>query len=107
MKKLSVLTRAALIVCAVSQFHFNSLKAADVIDSSLKVRFNFDAAPVSDVIADTSPAAAHPGTNNLAVWAASEGTRNGVMQFDPNAPSQITLSPASDLNSSVGTITFW
>ena len=48
---------------------------ADVIDASLKVRLNFDAAPVGDVIADTSPAGGHPGTNSLATWAASESGR--------------------------------
>src|SRR2546423_4243267 len=80
---------------------------ADVIDDSLKVRFNFDAAPANDVIVDSSPAGGHPGTNNLANWAATEDGRSGVMSFDPNAPSQIVLSAAADLNSSVGTISFW
>src|SRR4051812_11480392 len=80
---------------------------ADVLDASLKVRFNFDAEPAGDVIVDSSPAGGHSGTNNLAVWSASESGRNGVMNFDGTAPSQITLSAAPDLNSSVGAITFW
>jgi hypothetical protein len=80
---------------------------ADVIDASLKVRFNFDAAPVADAIADTSPAAGHPGANNSAQWAATEGGRNGVMNFDGTIPAQITVPAAADLNSNVGAITFW
>src|SRR4051794_31510610 len=67
---------------------------ADVIDNSLKVRFNFDAAPVDDVIVDSSPGGGHPGTNSFANWVDSEDGRSGVMSFDPNAPSQILLSPA-------------
>ena len=80
---------------------------ADVIDASLKVRLNFDAAPVGDVIADTSPAGGHPGTNSLATWAASESGRTGVMGFDGTSPSQITIAAAPDLDSTVGTIAFW
>ena len=80
---------------------------ADVIDSSLIVRFNFDAAPTNDVIVDTSPAGGHPGTNNLATWAASEAGRQGVMNFDGTVPNQITLAAAPALNSTVGTIAFW
>jgi hypothetical protein len=99
--------RASLIACASVFSPFGLVQAADVIDASLKVRFNFDAAPVDEVVADTSPAAAHAGANNQAIWVASEGTRSGVMQFDPNLPSQITIAPAADLNSSVGTISFW
>ena len=83
------------------------LVAADVLDSSLIVRLNFDAAPVGDVIVDTSPAGGHPGTNNLATWMASEDGRQGVMNFDGTAPNQITVAAASPLNSPVGTIAFW
>src|SRR5437016_14244112 len=74
---------------------------ADVIDSSLKVRLNFDSAPVGDVIADTSPAGGHLGSNNSATWVANEAGRDGVMSFDGTVPSQITLAPPADLNSSV------
>jgi hypothetical protein len=83
------------------------LAGADVIDSSLLVRFNFDAAPVGDVIVDTSPGGAHPGANILATWQDSEVGRTGVMSFDGTLASQITVPAALDLNSSVGTITFW
>ena len=81
--------------------------AADVLDSSLIVRLNFDAAPVGDVIVDTSPAGGHPGTNNLATWVASVGSHQGVMNFDGTVPNQITVGAAPALNSSVGTIAFW
>src|SRR5258706_8565688 len=94
--------RTVLSSFAVAITISSSAIRADVIDDSLKVRFNFDAAPVGDVIVDTSPAGGHPGTNNLASWVASDDGRNGVMSFDPNAPSQIVLSAAADLNSSVG-----
>jgi hypothetical protein len=80
---------------------------ADVIDNSLIVRFNFDAAPTNDVIVDTSPAGGHPGTNSLATWVASEAGRQGVMNFDGTVPNQITVAAAPALNSAVGTIAFW
>ena len=79
----------------------------DVIDNSLVLRFDFDAAPAADVVVDKSPAGGHPGTNFSATWAASEEGRNGVMNFDGAIPNQITVAPASDLNSMVGAITFW
>ena len=83
------------------------LVGADVLDSSLKVRLNFDAAPAGTVVADTSPAGGHPGTNNFATWVANEAGRQGVMSFDGNALNQITLAAAPELNSPAGTITFW
>ena len=86
---------------------FVPLAGADVLDRSLIVRFNFDAEPVGDVIVDTSLGGAHPGANILATWQDTEAGRAGVMSFDGTLPSQITLPAAPDLNSSVGTITFW
>jgi hypothetical protein len=86
---------------------FVSPADADVLDNSLIVRLNFDAAPVGDVIVDTSPAGGHPGTNNLATWAATEAGRQGVMNFDGTVPNQITVAAAPALNSPVGTIAFW
>src|ERR1043166_3599913 len=81
--------------------------AADVIDASLKMWFNFDSAPVGNVIADSSPAAGHPGTNFLAVWNASENGRSGVMDFKAPIPNRITIPAIPALNSSTGTISFW
>src|SRR5258708_3035791 len=93
--------RCLLCLCA------SNLLVADVIDASLVLRFNFDAAPVGGVIADTSPAGGHPGANTSAAWAATEGTRTGVMSFDGTVPSQITVAPPAYFNSWVGAITFW
>ena len=81
--------------------------AADVIDSSLKLRLNFDAAPVNDVVADTSPAAAHPATNLYASWRSAENGRNGVMDFKAPIPNRITVPAIPALNSTQGTISFW
>ncbi|HKS37468.1 MAG TPA: hypothetical protein VJW76_09785 [Verrucomicrobiae bacterium] len=104
----SIFSRIGIYVSAVALIlAFVPRTGADVIDSSLKVRLNFDAAPVADVVLDTSPASGHPGTNSLATWAASEAGRNGVMRFDPTSPSQITVSASPDFNSSAGSITFW
>src|SRR5262245_24445051 len=83
------------------------LASADVIDNSLKVRLNFDASPVGDVIVDTSPAGAHPGTNVAAAWVANDTGRQGLMSFDGSVPNQITIAAATDLNSPTGTIAFW
>src|SRR5262249_38707937 len=51
------------------------------LGASLIARYNFDAAPVNDVIVDSAPGARHPGTNRLATWAASVAGRTGIMQF--------------------------
>src|SRR5262245_34975097 len=83
------------------------LASADVIDSSLKMRLNFDAVPVGDVVVDTSPAGSHPGTNNLASWVATEASRSGIMFFDGVSLNQIAVASASDFDSQVGTIAFW
>jgi hypothetical protein len=80
---------------------------ADVLDSSLLVRLNFDAAPVGDVVVDSSPGGGHPGTNVLATWMASEDGRQGVMSFDGTVPNQIKVGAAPALNSTTGTIAFW
>src|SRR5438105_9569167 len=98
-----------LAVLALFTFNLAFIRPvqADVLDSSLIVRFNFDAAPVNDVIVDSSPAGGHPGTNNQATWVASDAGRNGIMQFDGTVPNQITLAAAPALNSTVGTIAFW
>ncbi|HEU0040493.1 MAG TPA: LamG domain-containing protein, partial [Verrucomicrobiae bacterium] len=71
------------------------------------MRFNFDSAPAGNVIVDTSPAAAHPGTNFGATWSASEGGRSGVMDFRAPIPNRITVPAIPALNSSTGTISFW
>src|SRR5882762_3127479 len=86
---------------------FSRVFAADVIDASLRLRFNFDAAPVNNVIVDSSPSATHPGTNFSAVWRASENGRNGVMDFKAPIPNRITVPAIPALNSTQGTISFW
>ncbi len=88
-------------------FSFNVGFAADVIDGSLQMRLNFDAAPVNNVIVDTSPAAAHPGTNFAATWSSSENGRSGVMDFKAPNFNRITVPAIPVLNSTQGTICFW
>src|SRR4051812_23190853 len=102
MKPFHFAVRAIIVLVSAS-----ILLRADVIDNSLALRLNFDAEPVADVIQDTSPAGGHPGTNLLAAWVASEDGRTGVMSFDGTFPSEITVAPATNLNSSTGAITFW
>jgi hypothetical protein len=78
------------------------------LGASLVARYDFDAAPANNVIADTAPGSRHPGTNLLATWTASVAGRSGVMQFSPADPgSQIVVPPHADFNSSKGTIAFW
>jgi concanavalin A-like lectin/glucanase superfamily protein len=101
-RKYSLSTVPLLILASVTPAF-----AADVIDSSLLMRFNFDAAPVNNVIVDTSPAATHPGTNVGAVWSASEMGRSGVMDFTAPNFNRIKVPAIPALNSSVGTISFW
>lgn len=101
-KKVSFLLALFLPVLA----RFTDAYAQDVTNG-LRMRFNFDAAPVSNVIVDSSPAAAHPGTNFGATWSASEGGRSGVMDFKAPIPYRITVPAIPALNSSTGTISFW
>jgi hypothetical protein len=103
MKKLSLF----LIGFVFIALSFRPLLGADVIDASLRMRFNFDSAPVSNVIVDTSPSATHPGTNFGATWSALELGRSGVMDFKAPIPNRITVPPIPALNSSTGTISFW
>jgi hypothetical protein len=78
------------------------------LGASLIARYDFDAAPVNNVIADTAPGSKHPGKNFLATWAAAVAGHSGVMQFSPADPgSQIAVPPHADFNSSKGTIAFW
>ncbi len=103
MQTLSLVLTAFLLVVS----SLRSVFAADVIDASLRMRFNFDAAPVNNVIVDSSPSATHPGTNFLAVWSASESSRSGVMDFKAPILNRITVPAIPALNSSTGTICFW
>ncbi len=103
MQTLSLLFTAFLLVVSSLRPVF----AADVIDASLRMRFNFDAAPVNNVIVDSSPSATHPGTNFLAVWNTSENNRTGVMDFKAPIVNRIIVPPIPALNSSTGTICFW
>ena len=103
MKRLSLILSAFALVI----YSFGPVRAADVIDASLRMRFNFDAAPVNNVIVDSSPSATHPGTNFGAIWAASENGRSGVMDFKAPVPNRITVPAIPALNSSNGTICFW
>ena len=80
--------------------------AADVT-AGLKLRFSFDSAPVNNVVADTSPAGTHPGTNYLATWQANENGRAGVMDFIAPIPNSISVPAIPALNSTQGTISFW
>jgi len=86
---------------------FRPVRAADVIDASLRLRFNFDSAPANNVIVDSSPSGTHPGTNIGAIWTASENGRNGVMDFKAPIRNRITVPAIPALNSSKGTISFW
>src|SRR5690349_2909795 len=94
--------RGILLLLAASRF-----LCADVIDSSLILRLNFDTDPVGGVVNDTSPAGGHPGSNVSATWVATEDGRSGVMNFDGTVPGELSVEPAADLNSSTGAITFW
>ena len=78
-----------------------------VLDSSLKLRFSFDVAQGSAMLADTSPAASHPGFNSGTTYFGSSGGRNGVMQFTATPSNQVVIPPHTDFNSSTGTIAFW
>ena len=83
--------------------------------TSMVVRFDFEAAPVTNVILDSKPSGTrHDGLNLGATWLASSTdaasapvTRTGVMQFDANVGHQITLAPHADFNSARGTICLW
>src|SRR6185369_9313200 len=87
-----------LLWCTLLAFAFQNSRGADVIDGSLRLRLNFDAAPVNNVVADSSPSAAHPGVNSNAVWVASESGRNGVMRFKAPVDNRISVSAIPAFN---------
>ena len=86
----------------------------DVIDDSLIVRYDFDAAPVGEVIIDSSPGGSdHPGANFDASWVDLAFDplgvgRGGLMAFDSEVGSQITVPGHDDFDlPERGTISFW
>src|SRR5688572_19342886 len=98
--------RISVLLSALS-ISVAGISAADVIDASLRLRYNFDAAPAANVIVDSSPSATHPGQNQNAVWVATEGNRSGVMDFSALGQDRITVPAIPALNSPQGTIAFW
>ena len=68
--------------------------------------------PINNLVLDTNPnGPEHDGLNNGATWVASDTagsvTRTGVMSFAASAPSQITVSGATNFDSTIGTLMFW
>jgi hypothetical protein len=102
-----MLPRFLLVRTSLLALSAASLFAADVIDASLLLRYNFDAAPVGNLIVDSSPSAAHPGTNQNAVWTSNDAGRSGVMNFIAPIPDRMVVPAIPALNASVGTISFW
>lgn len=93
--------------------------SAGLAKTNLKQRLNFDSAPTTSAVIDTSPAN-HPATNLGASWvdlstdtAAPLRNRDGVMQFraaDSNGSQTgdlMTVAAHADFNSTAGTISFW
>ncbi len=80
-----------------------------------QVQAHFQAAPiqmdlgtVGNVVPDTKPVGMpHHAINQTATWAATDGARSGVMQFNASTPSLITAAPTADMNGTSGTISFW
>jgi hypothetical protein len=67
---------------------------------------------ISNLVPDSNPEVRqHNGLNHGAAWVASSNdgsvTRSGVMSFNANTSSQITVSGETNFNSSTGTIMFW
>ena len=94
------------LLLAVCGLALSQVAWADT-NNILALRFNFDAAPVNNVIVDTSPLANHPGAGQGATWAAEEAGRNGVMRFALPTVQQATIAPSPDFDGRAGTIAFW
>ena len=83
--------------------------------NALALRWNFDAAPVADLLLDTKPTGTPRfGTNDSARWVglsldagAVAVRRDGVMRLDPAEGSQLVAGPSADFNGLRGTISFW
>jgi hypothetical protein len=83
----------------------SQIKAHVLAGTPLAVAIN---ANVSNVVVDSKPVGTpHNGVNGGAIWAASNGSRTGVMQFIGTNTTQITLENNPDFQSTVGTISFW
>jgi len=65
-------------------------------------------AKTSGIVVDSKPSGTpHHGVNHGATWAASNGSRSGVMQFVDTNSTQITVPTTADFDSTTGTIMFW
>src|SRR5262249_22786167 len=81
-----------------------SAEAMLTVVREVTVIYSFEAAPVGDVIVDsTTNTTKHNGVNIGATWVASQDGRTGVMSFDGVAENQITIAPAPELDSMRGT----
>ena len=95
--------QSAALWLAVCSLAFSPAAWAD--NDLLKLRFNFDAAPVDNVVVDQL--GRHHGTVAGAQWAAAEDGRSGVMRFIVPVVPQIIITPTSEFDGTEGTIAFW
>lgn len=65
--------------------------------------------PAAGIVVDSKTVGLpHHGQTTTATWAATDGTRSGVMQFNSATPSVIRSAPNADFNNATnGTICFW
>jgi len=111
-------TTSALSIANVSRTDFASydLRVTNLYGTAISSPVTVDeilTAKINNLVLDSKPLGPeHDGLNNGATWVASSTdgasvTRAGVMNFDTNAPNQITVAPDTNFNASVGTISFW
>jgi len=90
-------------------FYNYALSPAQVSQHTLSgtpLRISMTAA--SDIVVNAAPAGAPVNGQNFgATWLASDAGRSGVMQFDATNGNQIVVRGYPQLNSTVGTISFW
>ncbi len=71
--------------------------------------FQVTMTPATGIVVDSKTVGVpHHGQTTTATWAATDGTRSGVMQFNSATPSVIASAANADFNAATnGTICFW
>lgn len=91
-------------------FYNYALTQAQVQNHAFLVApFTVTMTPATGIVVDSKTVGLpHHGQTTTATWAATDGTRSGVMQFNPATPSVITSAVNADFNAATnGTICFW
>jgi hypothetical protein len=102
-----------ILIAMIVFLYFLSCIFSQTCSTSLPsplARYDFDAAPIANVVVDST--LSHNGTSQNATWLSAStdskgNVRLGVMQFSASGNQQIALPTSSSFQMSVGVLSFW